>query len=252
MNSHGSLVCFPVSRALFIDVQAELDIFYILTCSRSSIHRPVPAPRPSSITCRRPPGLYIYFLSSSRTLLHDTNIANNATTSYPATQRSPAKYSDPHRARRANTSFELYTRTPHSKMVQDQDIDVYLAPYSDIGKRYPEHVVPSTSPALSGNPNEVYIEVVDGDRFVIVVDLLAAFDWKGSKMLLISFSRDGKDERVTSRTSHYSQLARHAHNTPRLQGRDVIETDVRKVDGRWLRCGFKFSQLHIGKIPTTL
>ena len=137
-------------------------------------------------------------------------------------------------------------------MVQDQGIDVYLAPYSDISKRYPEHAVPSTSPAFSGNSNEVYIEAVDGERFVIVVDLLAAFDSKGSKWLCVSFVKDGQLEEASVRMSHQSWLARHTHNIPRLEGRGVIHSDVRKIDGRWVECGFKFAQLQIGKIPTTL
>lgn len=67
-------------------------------------------------------------------------------------------------------------------MVQDQGIDVYLAPYSDIRRRYPEHAVPTTSRSFSGKPDEVYIEAVDGERFVIVVDLLEGFDAKEAKV----------------------------------------------------------------------
>lgn len=50
-------------------------------------------------------------------------------------------------------------------MVQNQGIDVYLAPYSDINERYQQHEVPIGSPNWTGDPNEVYIEAVDGERF---------------------------------------------------------------------------------------
>lgn len=130
-------------------------------------------------------------------------------------------------------------------MVQDQGIDVYLAPYSDTSKRYPEHAVPTTSRAFSGNPNEVYIEAVDGERFVIVVDLLDDFDAKGSERLKINYNIDGVGY---SGTSNYSKLAKGTRKQARLQRRQIADSEVKKVDGRWVKCGYTFAQLKMGNI----
>jgi hypothetical protein len=134
-------------------------------------------------------------------------------------------------------------------MVQDQGIDVYLAPHSDTTKRYPEHAVPSTSPVFSSNANEVYIEAVDGERFVIVVDLLKDFDAKGSKNLKIDYGIDGGG---TMGQSSYPQPAKCVRKHARLRGRDIAETEVRKIDGRWVRCGYTFAQLNMGITYLTL
>jgi len=56
-------------------------------------------------------------------------------------------------------------------MVQDQGIEVYLAQFSDIANRYKEYPVPTASPSLTGDANEVYVEAPDGERFMIVVRL---------------------------------------------------------------------------------
>ena len=70
-------------------------------------------------------------------------------------------------------------------MVQDQGLDVYLAPFADITKRYQQHAVPAGSPNFTGDPNEVYIEAIDGERFIIVVDLMKWFDMGGATHLRI-------------------------------------------------------------------
>lgn len=133
-------------------------------------------------------------------------------------------------------------------MVQDQGIEVYLAPYSDISKRYPEHAVPTTSSSLSGKPNEVYIEAVDGERFVIVVDLLKDFDAKGCQRLRIAFNTGGK---WVSHLLDLSASAKRIHDTPQLQGRDVIHLRIKKIDGSLVRHEFKFAELKIGTLPTS-
>lgn len=125
-------------------------------------------------------------------------------------------------------------------MVQHQGIDAYLAPFGHIRKRYPEHAVPTTSPVFPGNSNEVYIEAVDGERFVIVVDLLKGFDTKGSKMLKINHTIEGGGN---GQHMSYSELAKRARRRPSLQGRDVAASEVKKIDGRWVKCGYTFAPM---------
>lgn len=130
-------------------------------------------------------------------------------------------------------------------MVQSQGIDVYLAPFSDITKRYPEYAVPIDSPAHTNDPNEVYIEAVDGERFAIVVDLLEHFDRQQSKMLKISVIVDGD---ICSAAYEYNELGQMKLGDTPIKGRDVTTWTKRKIDGRWVKCGLIFAPLEIGTI----
>lgn len=128
-------------------------------------------------------------------------------------------------------------------MVQDQGIDVYIAPFSDITKRYPEHAVPADSPVHTNDPNEIYIEAVDGERFVIVVDLLEDFDPQESTWSYIRYDVDGG---IWSMSSSYSRLQSTRSQESPLNGRSVCSHASRRFDGRWLKCGFVFSPLGMG------
>lgn len=85
-------------------------------------------------------------------------------------------------------------------MVQDQGIEVYLALFGDITRRYKEYPVPATSPGFTGNPNEVYIEAVDGERFVIVADTWKLSDVKEGRYIHHAFRRQIKEGTVTCGT----------------------------------------------------
>jgi formylmethanofuran dehydrogenase subunit D len=61
-------------------------------------------------------------------------------------------------------------------MVQNQGLDVYLAPFDDNASRYQQYTASAASPDFTGDPNEVYIEAVDGERFIIMVDVMESFD----------------------------------------------------------------------------
>jgi hypothetical protein len=135
-------------------------------------------------------------------------------------------------------------------MVQSQGIDVYLAPFSDITKRYQQHAVPTGSPNFTGDPNEIYIEAVDGERFVIVVDLMKGFDMKGATHLYIKQNID--QARGASGRASYRSLAELETGRPdemKLKGRHVFESTSRKINGAWSKCGFVFASLVMGKAP---
>jgi hypothetical protein len=75
-------------------------------------------------------------------------------------------------------------------MVQNQGIDVYLAPFSDQTKPYPQHGIPVISPNFTGDPNEVYIQAVDSERFVILVDFMQDFNMYGAEHVKIKWEID--------------------------------------------------------------
>jgi hypothetical protein len=139
------------------------------------------------------------------------------------------------------------TRTASAKMVQNQGIDVYIAPFNNINRRYPQHGVPTISSNFTGDPNEVYIEAVDGERFIVVLDLMKDFNMYGADHLHIKWEMD-QDHGVNGRIRFYtlSDLASHVPRGTSLKGRTKFETRCRKIDGDWMKCGFVFAALNIG------
>ena len=132
-------------------------------------------------------------------------------------------------------------------MVQDQGIDVYLAPFNGINKRYQQYAVPADSPGFSGDPNEVYIEAVDGERFMVVVDLMEDFDTMGSTSLKFNVTFDG--HQVEGKYT-YDRLRLNLDtqaSSTKLKGRDFTVSQTCKLNGEWVECGFTFSSLQIGK-----
>lgn len=77
-------------------------------------------------------------------------------------------------------------------MVQNQGIDVRVAPYSGTNnfERYQQYTMPANSLHFSGDPNEVYIEANDGERLVIVLDLLPYYQPNGSDFIWVELEVD--------------------------------------------------------------
>jgi hypothetical protein len=161
---------------------------------------------------------------------------------------------------RSDRSSQLLTRFPSlyttvsAKMVQNQGIDIYLAPFDHknkrkINTRYPQHGVPSISSNFTGDPNEVYIEAVDGERFVVVLDLMKDFSMHGADHLYIEWYVD--QDHASGRSDHYplSELKAGEPRGKALKGRCTYDTIDRKIDGVWKTCGFTFTALDIGNEP---
>jgi hypothetical protein len=92
-------------------------------------------------------------------------------------------------------------------MVRNQGINLYLAPFDDISNVFREYPVTATSPGFTANATEAYIEAVDGERFVVVVDLGEEFEAKGSARLRIECFIDG--EFISKQVSPYVLLKTH-------------------------------------------
>jgi hypothetical protein len=112
------------------------------------------------------------FFFSTPTLRHD----------FPSSRHYTWQYPTPYIIQ--PTSIRIST-TDHAlaKMVQQQGIDVYLAPFGKIDQRYPEHPAPVSSTSTTADIKDVYIEAVDADRFVVVVDFGKDFDGKVAAMI---------------------------------------------------------------------
>lgn len=142
------------------------------------------------------------------------------------------------------------TSSAPAKMVQNQGIDVYLAPYGHINERYEQHAVPLGSPAFTNDPNEVYIEAVDGERFMIVADLLKDFDMKGATHLYFTYKIDQPvGGSATGLCSSLSDLRAGKPTGTNLQGRDTLSELTKKVNGNWCDCALTFASLEIGDSP---
>lgn len=138
-------------------------------------------------------------------------------------------------------------------MVKQQGIDVYLAPFGKIDQRYPEHPSPTGPTSTTPNNKEVYIEAVDGERFLLVVDLTNDFDAKGSPILNVSYGLDSTRE-FTGRwnmigTYTYKELREDASSMADLKGRRVVPWQKKTIGGQWVECGFAFSPLSMGNSP---
>ena len=121
-------------------------------------------------------------------------------------------------------------------MVKQQGIDVYLAPFGKTDQRYPEHPGPANPTSTTPNSKEVYIEAVDGERFVLVVDLTNDFNAKGSPMLRINYGldslRDLTGQWNMSSIYTYKELSKDALNMAGLKGRTVVPCQIKKIGGQ--------------------
>jgi hypothetical protein len=132
-------------------------------------------------------------------------------------------------------------------MVQNQGIDVYLAPFSNVNRPYLQHGVPIVSPNFTGDPNEVYVEAVDGERFMLVLDLMKYFNMYGADHIYVKWEVD-QDRGSSARSAKYD-LPRLEVKVPQgtsLKGRLTYSSIDRKIDGAWMNCGFVFTPLNIG------
>jgi hypothetical protein len=99
-----------------------------------------------------------------------------------------------------------------------------------------------------GDANEVYIEAVDGERFIIVVDFLNNFDIKGGSHLRIQYHME-QARGKTSRALYACLPSLHAkaQGEHDAVGREVLDEMDMKVRGAWSRCGFVFAPLQTGR-----
>lgn len=126
-------------------------------------------------------------------------------------------------------------------MVRSDNVEVYITRHKD-DRRFKEYRVPITSDKYRADPNEVYIEAVTNERFVVNVRLLRGFDWKGFPNVRITYDIDGN--------SYVGFLYKNPSNVAQEdRRRDQLAEVDQNVGGSKVVCGLAFGELEIGMLP---
>jgi hypothetical protein len=136
------------------------------------------------------------------------------------------------------------TPIPSLAMVQEQGISVYIVRYSD-GSRYREYPVPTSSPSYTGNRNEVYIEAVDGERFIIIADTCNESDTEGSERLQISCQVDSGDDSAGPWRCGFAR-PQNVPSKSTVEGRYIHRNCERQIQDGGVTYGYTFVPLQIG------
>lgn len=129
-------------------------------------------------------------------------------------------------------------------MVQSSGITVSVRRSED-KTPYREYAVPIASQKYTGNPNEVYIEAVDGERFEVFAAIAPDFPFMNSPHIMLDFR---VEDNVWS--SHYRSkgVSTVGKVTQLVKKPSIVQETVKKMqDGQWKSCNFQFSRLTIGK-----
>ena len=140
-------------------------------------------------------------------------------------------------------SYRHTTNTATAVMVQSQDVKVTVMRYGD-NEPYPEYELAKDATNGFSNAKEAYIEVVPGDRFIVMVTILSTFDFQFSSHVRISCSADGRCPKHYFRSREEVKKTLSATVNPRQSV--TWEDNSRKIDGRGMKCGSFFAELQLG------
>jgi hypothetical protein len=127
-------------------------------------------------------------------------------------------------------------------MVQYENVKATVIRYED-KEPYPEYGTTQKAAGRTQHVETAYIEIVSGERFTVVVELLPAFDFQSSSHVRIRCSVDGmapKNFHVSERDVEIS------HSAAAYNRKKTWEQSIRKIDGRWMKCGLEFADLQLG------
>jgi hypothetical protein len=128
-------------------------------------------------------------------------------------------------------------------MVQFKNIEVTVIRYDD-KKPYTEHKLTPDATKQPQTVKEAYVEVVTGERFAVVVEVLPAFSFQSLPHVQILLAVDGmksqnfyisRENVLNSRTAAAS-----------MSRKKVWEEDTRGIDGKWMKCALVFADLQLG------
>jgi len=128
-------------------------------------------------------------------------------------------------------------------MVQFQNIRATVVRYDD-KEPYPEYDLIQSETKNAQTLREAYIEVVSGERFAVVVDILPGFDFQSAPDLRFRISADGMKP---SRFCLSKKDVTKGRGAAAIKRRRAIWEDVtRKTEGTWMTCGLVFADLQLG------
>ena len=129
-------------------------------------------------------------------------------------------------------------------MVLFKNVRATVIRYDD-KKPYHEYKVTQQPSKRSPTLKEAYVEVVSGERFAVVVELLSTFDFQSAPDVLIRCQVDGMGYSTTCISRKQATSTHMGTEIPTFQPK-TLSCDVRKIDGKWMKCGLVFADLQLG------
>ncbi|KAI7245347.1 hypothetical protein KC343_g1467 [Hortaea werneckii] len=126
---------------------------------------------------------------------------------------------------------------------EESDVEAFIRPL-DSNIRYRELKAPPSSPMYTGNPNECYIQAVDGEQFVMVVNLGENFDSQGYDavrvdikidgrlLLCYSFNAPPRGSAYTKQLVSFTDTAEHAEGEDDQELQDPGEIQIMLIRGK--------------------
>lgn len=125
-----------------------------------------------------------------------------------------------------------------------KDIRATVVRYDD-KKPYTEYTISQQPTKHSQTVKEAYIEIVSGERFAVVVDILSTFDFQSAPDVKIRCEFDGMVVHV-GYVSKKEATSTHMGTEIGKLKRTTFESSPRKIDGRWMDFGLVFADLQLG------
>lgn len=129
-------------------------------------------------------------------------------------------------------------------MVQYENVSATLIRFDD-KTPYPEFEITQSAAKRTQNVKQAYVEIIAGERFAVVVELLPEFDFQSSPHVKISCSVDGIKLKkfCVSKNDVKSSGSAGVNDQSR---RNTLAESTQKIDGRWIKCGLVFTHLQLG------
>jgi len=128
-------------------------------------------------------------------------------------------------------------------MVQFKNIRATVIRYDD-KEPYPEYKLTRKATTNAQTLKETYVEVVSGERFAVVVEILPGFDFQSAPDVRTSFSADGM--RPTNFCISKKNVTKGRGAAAIKRRRRIWEDYTRKTEGMWKECGLVFADLQLG------
>jgi hypothetical protein len=128
-------------------------------------------------------------------------------------------------------------------MVQQHGVKVTMVRHHD-KQPYYEHKSEQTPTGGRRKSKIVYVEVISGERFAVIVEILPGFDFMSCSHLLVTACID---ENLDSHWPIRADKVNDSMGVTSIEDRQVVwDQEERLIDGKWKNYGLTFAQLKIG------